>query len=97
MTHIVYASEFKARAVEAVVGSGATIRETAAELGVPYDSLRVWCRNAGVSLTPRADAVTIASALQMLADGTDVRTVASAVGFAPCTIWRWRSAAKEAP
>ncbi len=43
-----YSPEFRHEAVELVRSSGRSVRQVALELGVSYESLRKWCKQADV-------------------------------------------------
>jgi transposase len=48
-----YPAAFKRDAVELVRSSGRPIRELATELGVSYESLRLWCKQAEIDAGSR--------------------------------------------
>ena len=48
-----YPAAFRRDAVELVRSSGRPIRELATELGVSYESLRIWCRQAAIDVGDR--------------------------------------------
>ena len=48
-----YAPEFRREAVELVRTSGRPIKQVARELGVSYESLRLWCKQAEVDAGER--------------------------------------------
>ncbi len=48
-----YPEAFRRDAVALVASSGRTIRELAGELGVSYESLRIWCKQAEIDAGER--------------------------------------------
>ena len=48
-----YPEAFRRDAVALVASSGRTIREIAGELGVSYESLRIWCKQAEIDAGER--------------------------------------------
>ena len=48
-----YPAAFRRDAVELVRSSGRPIRELATELGVSYESLRIWCKQADIDVGNR--------------------------------------------
>jgi transposase len=48
-----YPASFRRDAVQLVNSSGRSIREIAVELGVSYESLRIWCKQAEVDAGER--------------------------------------------
>jgi transposase len=53
-----YPAEFRREAVSLVKVSGRTVREVAGELGVSYESLRIWVRQDQLDRGARDDGVT---------------------------------------
>lgn len=83
-----HSDETKRAAIDAVA-SGKTHGEVGASIGVSRDTVRIWCRKAGVMVKPPASDEERELVSQLIASGASAAAAAERVGFAPTTVWRW--------